>query len=516
MDINTILNEVNRLVSIGQRKAAIEISEEFLEQAPNEPKVLQALGRIYILEKQPEKAVKYLKLSLEKQQSQSKTQIEKTYAFDDLDVEDYQYIDRNAESTENINKSDTTRVHPGYLTNIEIQKNSESVGSIFNSRDELSNPNTDLSVEISKDSDPSIKNESEDLVNKDANLNKPFTNRASVDFSHLKLKLNAKSGSSSSTEEGGGGEFYDISPANVKNHIQLDPIEDVLADDFTDEALEDSFESIDEIFSDDQEEQLFSWDNIDEFDDIDDEEKLPEFSTSDIETNVKLSRRERAKQIAVEVIKEYDWDKENLLLLQQVFYENGWATARRSIERELSKGLTPEELTLALYIRELWTENEQYWISLIHVKSNQTGQWTRAAYKNMSWPESLRIIRSFDLPPSEEEIQYFIDEIYDDWICSARLQKNFKAFIRYLKFRTGSVRGSLPGKELFSFIDSYEKESLLDLNNEFILSASGVEDLKVEGIDIEQILIEREQEYQVVKTDGDFGDSEVYGDLIYQ
>lgn len=183
--------------------------------------------------------------------------------------------------------------------------------------------------------------------------------------------------------------------------------------------------------------------------------------------------------------------------------ENGWAAARVSIEREINKGLLPEELQLALVIRQLWTDNQQYWISFIHVTSNQDGQQTRAAYKNMSWPESLRIIRSFNNTPSEEEIQLFLDQIYDDWYCSAKLQRQYKAFIRYLKYRTGSVRGSLPGKELFSFIEAYENyenESFLDTSYNFIKQAVGIEKLRQEGIDIEQMLVGIEQKYAVTSA----------------
>ena len=139
-----------------------------------------------------------------------------------------------------------------------------------------------------------------------------------------------------------------------------------------------------------------------------------------------------------------------------------------AIERELAKGLTQEELELAHYIRSIWTENQQYWTSFIHITSNSNGQQTRAAYKNMSWPESLRIIRSFNNIPSEEEIQLFIDQTYDDWYCSAELQRKYKAFIKYLKYRTGSVRSSLPGNEIFSFVAAFENESLFDTGYDFI------------------------------------------------
>lgn len=208
-------------------------------------------------------------------------------------------------------------------------------------------------------------------------------------------------------------------------------------------------------------EKEFSCDDLYEFDEIIDElENTDPHYINEIETTGKLNRYEKAKQIATEVIQAYSWDKENISLLEQVFYENGWGMTRVSIERELNNGLIPEELKLALFIRQLWTENQQYWISFLHITSNQPGQESRAAYKTMSWVESLRIIRSFSNMPSEEEIQIFVYQLYDDWYCSTTLQRQHRAFIKYLKYRTGLDRRSLPGNEFFSFFDSYYEESL--------------------------------------------------------
>ena len=210
------------------------------------------------------------------------------------------------------------------------------------------------------------------------------------------------------------------------------------------------------------------WSNLDEFDEINDPENTDLHFINEVETTGKLNRFEKAKQIATEVIQTHAWGKENISLLEQVFLENGWGMARVSIEKELNQGLIPEELELALFIRQLWTENPQFWISFKHITSNRPGQETRAAYKNMSWAESLRIIRSFNNTPSEEELQLFIYQIYDDWYCSTALQREYKAFFKYLKYCTGLGPRSLPGNEIFSFVDSFYQESLLDSDYDFI------------------------------------------------
>jgi len=196
-------------------------------------------------------------------------------------------------------------------------------------------------------------------------------------------------------------------------------------------------------------EKELSWDDLVEFDEIISQENTSSHYIDEVETTGKLNRFQRARQIATEVIQAYDWDMKNISLLEQVFIENGWGMARVSIERELSEGLIPEELELALFIRQLWTDNQQYWISFIHITSNQPGQEARAAYKNISWTESLRIIRSFNKVPSEEELQFFIYQLYDDWYSNTTLQRQYKAFFKYLKYRTGLGRCSLARDEIF-------------------------------------------------------------------
>ena len=202
------------------------------------------------------------------------------------------------------------------------------------------------------------------------------------------------------------------------------------------------------------------WSNLDEFDEINDPDNTNLHFINEVETTGQLNRFEKAKQIATEVVQTHAWGKENISLLEQVFLENGWGMARVSIEKELNQGLIPEELELALFIRQLWAENPQFWISFMHITSDRPGQETRASYKKMSWPESFRIIRSFNNIPSEEELQLFIYQIYDDWYCSTALQRQYKAFFKYVKYCTSLGPGSLPGNEIFSFVDSFYQESL--------------------------------------------------------
>lgn len=506
MDKVEALNEVNRLVATGLRKPAIDIIQEYLEKIPNDSVMLRALGRIYLLEKKPDLAVKYLQLSLKSNHIEvTKKDTNESYEFDDLNADDLTYIDETADSADciyayssenTLNNLVDTLIQTSYTANHSLLPT-----HILFDKETDTNDNSTKDQLVTKIINTSVRSNSiVGDVDKERNI-APATNfgdKKKVDPSHGQADLFSTFISSVTISENWKNDTFTDDEEISLDVYELDEFE-------IDEDVSLIISEVEDVLI----EKEFGWD---EFDDIDEQENFGAYFDAQVTTDGRLDRWERANQIAIKVIHTYDWGSEHIPLLQQIFHENGWASARKSIEQELAKGLTPEELTLALYIRSLWGEKQQYWISFLHISSNQTGQETRAAYKNMSWPESLRIIRSFYNVPSEEEIELFIEQIYDDWYSSATRQRQFKTFIRYLKYRTGSVRRSLPGNEIFSFVDSYDKESLLDSGYDLIKYSTGIETLKQEQVDIEQILTCIEQKYTVIRLEGNYGDPEVYGD----
>ncbi|MFK5949703.1 MAG: hypothetical protein QM500_13150, partial [Methylococcales bacterium] len=63
------------------------------------------------------------------------------------------------------------------------------------------------------------------------------------------------------------------------------------------------------------------------------------------------------------------------------------------------------------------------------------------------------IIRCFPQLPDIEEVYFLIYEAYDLWYNSNRLRRSIKVFFKFLKYRTGSMRGALSGECPFYFID---------------------------------------------------------------
>ncbi|WP_144957603.1 hypothetical protein [Pseudomonas oryzihabitans] len=164
----------------------------------------------------------------------------------------------------------------------------------------------------------------------------------------------------------------------------------------------------------------------------------------------KLSREDRALQKAAELIGKANWAISTLPLVQQIFVMSGWGATRLALEREIEKGLTPEELILAAHVKVIWAENDIYWITF-----DKTGS-SRLSYYVLSWPTALLIVRSFESIPQVEEIEVFLEKLFASWYENNTLRRAFKAFARYLWFRFANLQGCLPASQHFDFCNPHE------------------------------------------------------------
>lgn len=164
----------------------------------------------------------------------------------------------------------------------------------------------------------------------------------------------------------------------------------------------------------------------------------------------KLSREDRAVQKAAELIGKTNWPLSTLPLIQKIFVMSGWGATRLALEREIEKGLIPQELILAAHIKVIWAENDVYWIAF-----DKTGS-SRLSHYALSWPTALLIVRSFESLPQVEEVEVFLERLFAVWYENMVLRRTFKAFARYLWFRFANLGGCLPANQPFDFCDPYE------------------------------------------------------------
>lgn len=192
----------------------------------------------------------------------------------------------------------------------------------------------------------------------------------------------------------------------------------------------------------------------------------------------KLSREDRAFQKAAELIGMANWPLSALPLVQQIFTMSGWGATRIALEREITKGLTPEELILASHIKVLWAENDMYWLAFDRSGSSSLSHYV------LSWPTALLIVRSFDLIPQLEELDVLLEELFDYWYESTTLRRSFKAFGRYLWFRFANLPGCLPANQGFNYCNpsDYPSAEYSDLGLHDELDIEKVEKLRAYGV----------------------------------
>lgn len=163
----------------------------------------------------------------------------------------------------------------------------------------------------------------------------------------------------------------------------------------------------------------------------------------------KLSREDRALQKAAELISNTGWPLSAWPLIQQIFVMSGWGATRLALEREIEKGMSPDELILAAHVKVIWAENDYYWIAYDKNGSSNLSQYV------LSWPTALLIVRSFESLPQIEEIEQFIESLFEYWHERFHLRKVFRSFNRFLWFRMSNLQGCLPANLPFNFESPY-------------------------------------------------------------
>ncbi len=154
-----------------------------------------------------------------------------------------------------------------------------------------------------------------------------------------------------------------------------------------------------------------------------------------------LSYEERARQVAFHLGNEHGWTSDEIKVLERVFLRYWWSKTKVVMIRELAAGMTPQELDLAMDIRELWAEHSEFGAQCFQY------QWNENAYNplfnTLPWPVALGIVRVFDSYPDVCELELFLEDIYSHWRSNYSAMNRFPAFLYYLKYRIGMEIGSL-------------------------------------------------------------------------
>jgi len=250
-------------------------------------------------------------------------------------------------------------------------------------------------------------------------------------FTDFKRKAILESGADPDNEADSNfqGAMLDDSPPWTGASDDFENCEENWADDSysVEGEIDKSIETDDDLFPASDHEPPDEWEQyaeeLDEF-----EAQAHQFQEDDIQTDGKLSREQRAMQVAIEVGQRFEWDQDGIELLADVFIRYGWSATRKSIETAFEDDLSPEELLLAMEVRELWQESGVFANACIAISS--TRPW--AAYNVLSWPMALALVRLFAGVPDLDEIELYLNRRLDLWRENASLFRRFPVFSGYL------------------------------------------------------------------------------------
>ncbi|MEH8154763.1 hypothetical protein Q4S47_18310 [Aeromonas caviae] len=477
-----LLQSVNVLVSSGKLVAAEELLEE--ELAENEdPELLDLLGRVYILQSRPKQAAALMQQAFLAKRQQSafldlSPEVDVVSERDDetITATDLEYITADASVFVGLDPFPCLRdeVYETVILPVPLSVTEDTRVISANERETLSLARACKPVDVA-----STAQGPKTLVSHAPHFKVVPSHSTQVSVTVDDVLCEAISQLPQTPKEAiidyqwpSGSESY-YSDSHIQELVGgidfCDPHEFALDFEGYQVNQPDSYEPEDDFF--DNDEILVEQDDLyfgvaDELD-IHDDQNDDEFAAyafdpddvydsqgsfdSDTELfDERLSREDRALQKAVELISRAGWSLSMLPLVQQIFVMNGWGATRLALEREIDKGMSPDELILAAHVKALWAENDYYWIAYDRNGSSNLSQYV------MSWPTALMLIRAFESLPQIEEIEQFIESLFEYWYDRSSLRRAFRSFNRFLWFRICNLPGCLPASLPFNFCSPHE------------------------------------------------------------
>lgn len=186
--------------------------------------------------------------------------------------------------------------------------------------------------------------------------------------------------------------------------------------------------------------------------DADDFEEAPtRAELVEVQAEGHLTRRQRARQHAIELGQLFGWDDDGIVLLTEVFDRYWWSAAKASMRRELHAGMQPEELRLALELRELWTSHAEFSTDFSRLNNYSLLQSASSVYQSLSWPLALSLVRSQDGYADAECIEHLLCELFDEWYTQGTVRRRLQSFNTYLYFRMGMANQQLDEWHAWTF-----------------------------------------------------------------
>lgn len=141
----------------------------------------------------------------------------------------------------------------------------------------------------------------------------------------------------------------------------------------------------------------------------------------------KVSRVDRARQVAIAVAEKYELGADGVKVLHDIFLNNWWSSAKKSVVHVLDRGASILELQRTYSLRNIWIEYPEF-------STYSTSRGDIVNRKSViSWSLALDFIRSFQGIPSNEEVEEYLLESNQYWLTHHGLHANFPSYLLYIK-----------------------------------------------------------------------------------
>jgi hypothetical protein len=449
LDREALLREAQRLLASGLQAAAADILLEYLSTNEADPAVLQTLARVWMLQGRAADAVPLLKQALKLHRDRSQrggcpgsaslppasgdAELAASVCRSEID-EDWEFITQNAAERGRGRRFYDPADEPFQLsTASDLHEQSEPLtpgAATESSLQPLAGPTRPSGTPSLDLPQPALafngatQGSMPRLQGRDANREAaacgigadPIQRRFDFEFRDDPAEDEAQR------------QFEEMLDAS----LETESLDEEAEDDVLDvEALEPEPE-----FTGSQEPFGLDWDELafdaDDFDEAPTREELVA-----VQSEGHLTRLERARQQAVNLGLEFGWDEDGIDVLTEVFNRYWWSQCKESMRRELRAGLRPDELRLALDIREIWSYHPQFAMDFGRLNGLTLLETTSAVYRNLSWPLALALVRSTDGYPDVDYIEHLLCDLFDEWYTHSHLRRRCKSFNLFLFFRLG-------------------------------------------------------------------------------
>lgn len=466
LDENLILAESQVLLSQGRVVAASTLLEELIDVYPHSIKGLRALAQVRMLQKRPQAAVPLLKRALGIDASPASASVK--IHNDSFGNEDAEYLEQEharqtvrreydpfAEAATQHKETASPSLPPaiaGFSALKDIHLNDgEPEDSFAEQTDQIlqvePNP-TDTTNSVSDtqnlgtaiEEQASPVEETETHNHSDSERSTELHDEVIIDAPHELTVDDLLFDEDNFVEQTISQEIESIHDAEFELELEIDDE----ADDISAATEDEEWETLDVV---DRLDEESIWEGATDQTAIDPLPTKQDFS----EIPDRVTRAERALQVAMKVGEEFSWDRKGINLLATIFNRYGWSAAKEAIRGEINAGMIPQELMLAEEVRHIWRQHPEFWSA-----SGAFGEIVQR-YELISWPTALSLIRSFKGYPQTEEVESLLSSHFERWQDSFKLQRRFPGFYSFVLYCVGSY-GDLPEYDGWVVFDTYSTD----------------------------------------------------------